>query len=154
MKRDFHLGKWYELTDQQAKEKVGHAIRDAVNSYESKAKKARKNKNAEQKAVRKGWPRSERKDSGDSSGSGGTASRAAHKSLAIVSGRLVPSGVSASSPLASSHTIADAVVSTLSINDDGHDPQDQQFLAQIDAVLGPLPPDAKDPMEPYLKQSE
>jgi hypothetical protein len=31
LKRDTRLEKWYELTPQQAKEKVGHAIRDAAN---------------------------------------------------------------------------------------------------------------------------
>jgi hypothetical protein len=146
LKRDFQLGKWYELSDNQAKEKVGHAIRDAVSSYESKAKKS------EQKAEGKGRPRSERKDSGDSSGSGGAASRPVDESLGAVSESLAPRVISASGPAVPSHAIADTVVSARSIDDDGHDHQEQQFLAEIDAVLGPLPPDARDPMEPYLKR--
>jgi hypothetical protein len=176
LKRDFQLGKWYELSDQQAKEKVGHAIRDAVSSYENKNQKDEdkddknkkqkalssyesknqkdEDKNKKQKAVRKGRPRSERKDSGDSDGSSGTAPRSIHESLAAVSGRLIPSVASISGHVAPSHAIPDTAVSARSIDDDGHDHHDQQFLAEIDAVLGPLPPDARDPMEPYLKRND
>jgi len=39
LKKDHKTGTWYELSRQQSKEKVGHAIRDAVNSYETRAKK-------------------------------------------------------------------------------------------------------------------
>jgi hypothetical protein len=39
LKKEHKTGTWYELSRQQSKEKVGHAIRDAVNSYESRAKK-------------------------------------------------------------------------------------------------------------------
>ena len=39
LKKDYKTGTWYELSRQQSKEKVGHAIRDAVNSYETRAKK-------------------------------------------------------------------------------------------------------------------
>ena len=36
LKREAKDGKWYELTQQQSKEKVGHAIRDAANSYSAR----------------------------------------------------------------------------------------------------------------------
>jgi hypothetical protein len=152
LKRDFHLGEWYELSDQQAKEKVGHAIRDAVSSYESKNNQDEdedkdKDKNKKQKAVRKGRPRCERKDSGGSSGSSGTAPRSIYESLAALSGKPEPSVASTSGA-----DVPDTVVLVRSIDDDGQDHQDQQFLAQIDAVLGPLPPYARDPMESYLNR--
>jgi hypothetical protein len=153
LKWDFQLGKWYELTNQQSKEKVGHAIRDAVNAYESKTKKDSKDKNKEQ-AVRKGHPRSERQDSGVLPGSSSTEPRAVYESFAVVLGRPVPIVVSGSGPTLPSHAIVDTSASARCIDDDGHDHQEQQFLAQIDAVLGPLSPDAKDPMEPYLEQNE
>jgi hypothetical protein len=148
IKWDFQLGKWYELTNQQSKEKVGHAIRDAVSAYESKYKKDSKDKNKEQKALGKGHPRSEQQDSGVSPRSSSTEPRAVYESLAAVLGRPVPIVVSGSGPTVPSHAILRC------IDDDGHDHQEQQFLAQIDAVLGPLSPDAKDPMEPYLEQND
>jgi hypothetical protein len=170
LKRDFQQEKWYELSDQQAKEKAGHAIRDAVSSYESKNQKDedkddknkkqkavnsyesknQKDENKKQKAVRRGRPRSEQKDSGDSYGLRGTAPRSVHESLAAVSGRPVPSVASISGHVVPSHALADTALSARSIDDDH---QDQQFLAEIDAVLGPLPPDARDPMELYLKRT-
>jgi hypothetical protein len=154
LKRDFQLGKWHELSDQQSKEKVGHAIRDAVSAYESKLKKDGKDKNTEQKVVAKRRPRSERKDAGDSSESSGSESRSVYESLAVVSGRPVPIVASGSDLAVPSHVISDTAVSALCIDDDGHDRHDHQFLAQIDAVLGPLSPDAKDPMALYLKQND
>jgi hypothetical protein len=154
LKRDFQLGKWYELSDQQSKEKVGHAIRDAVSAHESKAKKDGKDKNTEQKAVPKRRPRSERKDAGDSSESSGSESRSVYESLVAVSGRPVPTVASGSGPAVPSHAISDTAVSALRIDDDGHDGHDHQFLAQIDAVLGPLSPDVTDPLAPYLKQND
>jgi len=39
LKKDHKTGAWYELSRQQSKEKVGHAVRDAVNSFETRAKK-------------------------------------------------------------------------------------------------------------------
>lgn len=39
LKKDHATGFWHELSRQQSREKVGHAVRDAVNSYESRAKK-------------------------------------------------------------------------------------------------------------------
>jgi hypothetical protein len=39
LKKSFANNAWTELNDQQAKEKVGHAIRDAVNALEHRAKK-------------------------------------------------------------------------------------------------------------------
>jgi hypothetical protein len=41
LKEDHKSHGWYELTIQQAKEKVGHAIRDAANSQEARRKKKR-----------------------------------------------------------------------------------------------------------------
>jgi hypothetical protein len=40
LKKDARVGKWCELTQQQSKEKVGHAIRDAANLYLSRQQKA------------------------------------------------------------------------------------------------------------------
>jgi hypothetical protein len=42
LKKDFDGNVWFEMTRQQCKEKVGHAIRDAVNSYEARRKKKEK----------------------------------------------------------------------------------------------------------------
>lgn len=39
LKKDFDSSLWFEMSRQQCKEKVGHAIRDAVNSYEARRKK-------------------------------------------------------------------------------------------------------------------
>ena len=39
LKEDTRAGTWYQLSDQQSKEKVGHAIRDAANLYEVRKKK-------------------------------------------------------------------------------------------------------------------
>jgi hypothetical protein len=39
LKKDTRVGKWCELTQQQSKEKVGHAIRDAANLYLSRQQK-------------------------------------------------------------------------------------------------------------------
>jgi hypothetical protein len=150
LKWDFQMGKWYELTSQQSKEKVGHAIRDAVSAYESKAKKDSKDKNKEQKAVRKVHARSLAQDSVDLPRPSSTEPRAVYASLAALSGRPVPLVVSGSGPTVPSHATADTSVSARCIDDGRHDHQDRQFLAQIDAVLGPLSPDAKDPMEHYL----
>jgi hypothetical protein len=150
LKWDFQMGKWYELSSQQSKEKVGHAIRDAVSAYESKAKKDSKDKNKEQKAVRKVQARSVGHGSGDLPRSSSTEPRAVYESLAALSGRPVPSVASGSGSTVPSHAIGDTSESARCIDDGGHDHQDRQFLAQIDAVLGPLSPDAKDPMEQYL----
>lgn len=48
LKKDFSSGMWYEMSRQQCKEKVGHAIRDAVNSFEARQKK-------KEKAIRDGY---------------------------------------------------------------------------------------------------
>lgn len=48
LKKDFSTSRWYEMSRQQCKEKVGHAIRDAVNSYEARQKK-------KEKAIRDGY---------------------------------------------------------------------------------------------------
>lgn len=42
LKKDFDSSVWFEMSRQQCKEKVGHAIRDAVNSYEARRKKKEK----------------------------------------------------------------------------------------------------------------
>lgn len=39
LKEDTRAGTWYQLSEQQSKEKVGHAIRDAANLYEVRKKK-------------------------------------------------------------------------------------------------------------------
>jgi hypothetical protein len=39
LKKDHGTGRWYELSRQQSKEKVGHAVRDAANSLETRRKK-------------------------------------------------------------------------------------------------------------------
>ena len=39
LKQDSKTRRWYELSEQQSKEKVGHAIRDAASSYEVRLKK-------------------------------------------------------------------------------------------------------------------
>ena len=39
LKEDARAGTWYQLSEQQSKEKVGHAIRDAANLYEVRKKK-------------------------------------------------------------------------------------------------------------------
>jgi hypothetical protein len=39
LKEDNRAGSWYQLSEQQSKEKVGHAIRDAANLYEVRKKK-------------------------------------------------------------------------------------------------------------------
>jgi hypothetical protein len=40
LKQDRYSGRWYELDERQAKEKVGHAIRDATSSIDPNKKKA------------------------------------------------------------------------------------------------------------------
>jgi len=42
LKRNEMTGNWCELSDQQSKEKVGHAIRDAVSSFEARKERKRK----------------------------------------------------------------------------------------------------------------
>ena len=42
LKQDRFSGKWYELDERQAKEKVGHAIRDATSSIDPKKKTLKK----------------------------------------------------------------------------------------------------------------
>lgn len=42
LKKDFRGGRWCELSLRQSREKVGHAIRDAANLYESRKKKEKK----------------------------------------------------------------------------------------------------------------
>jgi len=46
LKNNYTTGRWYELSDQQAKEKVGHAVRDAVAASESR--KTRKKRRPEE----------------------------------------------------------------------------------------------------------
>jgi hypothetical protein len=150
LKRDFQLDKWYELSDQQAKEKVGHAVRDAVSAFESKESKKTKPTptDRKQKPVRKDLSgRTLRKDSANSSGSSGAAPSSAPERLESAYLPLPSVVFSSSGPPVASRALSDSVVSTRNLNDDG---QDHHFLAQIDAVLGPLPPGARDPMEPYL----
>jgi hypothetical protein len=178
LKWDLKLGEWSERTDQDVKDKVNHALRHArgsnksknqkdddtddknkkrkaVSSYESKNQKDEdKEKNKKQKAERIGRPRSEQEDSGDSYGSSGTAPRSVHESLTAVSGRPMPSVASISGPAVPSHVTADTAVAAGSIDDDGHDHQDQQFLDEIDAVLGPLPSDTRDPLELYPNEND
>ena len=38
--------------------------------------------------------------------------------------------------------------------EENHGSGDQVFLQQINEVLGPLPPNAEDPMEPFLEEKE
>ncbi|GKY94919.1 hypothetical protein MPSEU_000456800 [Mayamaea pseudoterrestris] len=42
LKKDHHINKWVELSEPQAKEKVGHAVRDAVNALEGRKKKCKR----------------------------------------------------------------------------------------------------------------
>jgi len=42
LKNNFTTGKWYELNDRQAKDKVGHAVRDAVTSLENRKDRSKK----------------------------------------------------------------------------------------------------------------
>lgn len=44
LKQDRFSGKWYELDERQAKEKVGHAIRDATSSIDPKKKGLKKSR--------------------------------------------------------------------------------------------------------------
>jgi hypothetical protein len=46
LKKDNREGRWYELTQQRSKEKVGHAVRDAANLHESKLKKEKEGRTA------------------------------------------------------------------------------------------------------------
>lgn len=39
LKKDSKTNQWFELSEQQSKEKVGHAVRDAASSYEAKEKR-------------------------------------------------------------------------------------------------------------------
>ena len=46
LKQDRFSGKWYELDERQAKEKVGHAIRDATSSIDPKKKGLKKSRSS------------------------------------------------------------------------------------------------------------
>jgi len=135
LKKNPKTKEWYELTDQQAKEKVGHAIRDAVTAQETRMKKKAKLKKAPKDPDRKPSP------------------------LAVEAERTSNMGqasASLSSPVAAGKSrIATGTTPERSSSrreaeneDDGHD----HFLAKINAVLGPLPSDAEDPMEPLLDE--
>lgn len=50
LKNNFTTGTWCELNDQQAKEKVGHAVRDAVTAYENRKKRKRRKSREESKS--------------------------------------------------------------------------------------------------------
>jgi len=47
LKKNLSTGRWVQLNEQQAKEKVGHAIRDAVNAYENKLNKVKLKEHAQ-----------------------------------------------------------------------------------------------------------
>jgi len=42
LKNNYATGRWYELSDQQAKEKVGHAVRDAVSALDNRKKRKKR----------------------------------------------------------------------------------------------------------------
>ena len=54
MKKHEEKGQWFELSDQQAKEKIAHAVRDAVNSNEAR----RQGKKLAKKEIKQ-WPSSQ-----------------------------------------------------------------------------------------------
>jgi hypothetical protein len=139
LKKDFRSGKWYELSDKQGKEKVGHAIRDAVSSHENKKGKARK-----QKVGLKAPPVARPKDSTDSGSSGTEQTRSVYENLASLPQSAV---ISAAAAVATAPTVGK--YDSPKSNDNSHE---RQFLAEIDEMLGPLPPNAEDPMEPFLRR--
>lgn len=135
LKKEFQTGKWHELSDQQAKEKVGHAIRDAVNAHETKQAK----EHGKEKPAKKVKKPAERRDSPNSESEKAEGSSSSDLVALPASVPNVPAR--AALPKKSNDSSPES-------HDEGHE---QQFLAQIDAILGPLPPDAEDPMEPLLK---
>lgn len=178
LKRDAK-GHWFELTNQQAKEKVGHAVRDAVNSIEGGKFKKQGAKKKAPPGKKAPVPKAARKPPPDSklpasSGYGGAAQRVPSSQIppaAFAAPRHPP----ASSQGSVSH-IAERISAAVAAGGrtgsphgsagsslQGHGEQegeerghDDHFLARIDDVLGPLDVDAdakEDPIQRFLKKS-
>jgi hypothetical protein len=186
LKKDYSSSQWFELSDQQAKEKVGHAIRDAVNAYESKVKgKQQKGKDLspggkpfhqdldytdrslvaqhtmslrdsylthypiniplQQTADRPSFPYLSSQPQSFQLPQSQPAMKAAHQNYSMKHRRMLDAlPVEVIFDEASSKNVSSTRVKPST--DDGHD----EFVARINAVLGPLPQDANDPMEPLL----
>jgi hypothetical protein len=200
LKHNSTTGAWCELNDQQAKEKVGHAVRDAVTAYESRKSRKRHRAKEEFKSDKQVLPTASlheafaslstsfhRQTHGPNPASEPrvySSTSAANLATSDIPNPSLPSTYQESialpptvlalhdSTAAALHDDSTTVVrpdSSISQpllhlgnsqpqhehnHDDhhhstSHDPHDQ-FLAAIDSVLGPLPPDASDPMHRLL----
>lgn len=204
LKNNFTTGKWFILSDQQAKEKVGHAVRDAVSAFENKMSKKKRKRPIEetksQKPLESG-PESPQRFA-NLHHAFASVSSSLHRQVAFPAVaelpmmaavqvpervgfddlRLVPGSFAAvdtgiSIPVPSrphpAMPMALASASThefnrsysrpgpyhlresgLSESSRPHREYDDHFMAAIDSVLGPLPPDAQDPMARYMHDRE
>lgn len=158
-------GKWTEMGEQQAKEKVGHAVRDALTAYENRKSRKKRRQREEQKL-----PSPERPNLQDAFVSLSSSARRQlmfpQESLdtamlppvhapqpprvASMSSHVPPDFFRYASTQVQPNTapsVPDLYLHhDVAAADDHHD----QFMARIDSVLGPLPPDTEDPMERFF----
>jgi hypothetical protein len=154
LKYNFTTKTWCELNDQQAKEKVGHAVRDAETVFQRR--KNRKNrhmisKDGTRTCIEKSPPVTSNLQQAFANLSTSlhrqSASEPQHAhAIGHIQGvqhEFITSPDEAPSAVTTHHSLEPTQHSQ------GGDPHDH-FLAAIDSVLGPLPPDASDPMQSVL----
>lgn len=158
LKKNSTTNNWFTLSDQQAKEKVGHAVRDAVNTIESRSKRKTKQFNT----VKDDSSSLEKKHSADrvrnfpfeyTKPPPPESLRPQMRDAPILElNQMIPplyrptlNQPSRAAQLFTKGSKQSEIDSPVS--------KDDLFLARIDDVLGPLPPNAEDPMDPLLEVS-
>lgn len=166
------LGKWVELSRQQTKDKIGHAIRDALQTFDSKRRRGSLKLSSDtdiemmyegsergsehgEEIKEKHFPKAQSStgfhEAFDSLSTTGVTLGAQSFDMASYHGLEIAGSSSVLNfpnvgqpgvPLVGVHTRL-----SLPSNQEHHE---DDFQARIDAVLGPLPEDAEDPMRPLL----
>jgi hypothetical protein len=140
LKRDSNTKKWYELSDQQAKEKVGHAVRDAVNSYEGRKNKSRPSGSSIKSSPAYHQPF----DYGSSDEALSLSTSLQHSFASFSPNAYTPIDAQASNHY---HAYTQTFHSMAAESNDN-------FLDQINDVLGPMNPNEDDPIQRLLARND
>ena len=137
LKRDSKTNRWYELSDQQAKEKAGHAVRDALNSL---------------KGTKKSSTSSVRSRYSDFDYSEYPKSESPTTNSAMLEAIRISEQVTFPGPPEHQFHPTASHVNPVGFFDD--DFSEDPFLDRINAVLGPLPPGEEDPISGMLRPKQ
>jgi hypothetical protein len=179
LKQNVSLGIWVELSEQEARDKVGHAVRDAAAAFLNRRKRYRGRRKTPTPKAEEGESDKPPPSSVNLHQALANLSSIRARSLHVNVADTEPLPIDAGNPLpietgnpsyfetasvalpsdslslpdlpSSSSTLSPYVPARQQYRTHGGDPHDH-FLAAIDSVLGPLPPGETDPMGRLLER--